>query len=102
VGGTKKALTFSQPSDDVENVDKNAENQNPHAAGKNAAGTDEKPNNSAAQPGVRDAAYHTPFESDDASLTPQNSSSEAQKPPQSNIVDLPIGAVPRRRKEAEP
>jgi hypothetical protein len=101
--GEQKQPSHPHTHDDVvENVDKNAENQNPHTVGENASEISEKSNNSAAQPDVRDADSYTPLKTDDATLTPENLASEAQKPPQSNIVDLPIGAVPRRKKEAEP
>jgi hypothetical protein len=101
--GEQKQPSHPHTHDDVvENVDKNAENQNPHTVGENASEIREKSNNSAAQPDVRDADSYTPLKTDDATLTPENLASEAQKPPQSNIVDLPIGAVPRRKKEAEP
>ena len=102
-GGEQKQPSHPHtPSDDVENADKNLKNRNPHAVGKNSAGTGEKPSGSAAQLSEGDAAPHTPLESDDAGLTSKNSPSEAPKPSQSNIVDLPVGAVPRRKKEGEP
>ena len=101
-GEQKQASHHHTPSDGVENADKSVKNQNHHAVDKNSAGTGENPSGSAAQPRDGGADYHTPFESDAASVTSKNPPSEAPKPPQSNIVDLPIGAVPRRKKEAEP
>ena len=101
-GERKQPLHPYIPGDVVENIDKNAENQNPYTVGENASEIGEKSNNSAAQRDVRDVDSYTPTKTDDVTLTPENSASGVQKPLQSNIVDLPVGAVPRRRKEAEP
>ena len=92
----------SSHSHNTENVEENGENRNPHRSPKTTSEIDGEPSNSGAERDVRDANSHTPKKTNDATLTPENSSFEAPKPPQSNIVDLPIGAVPRRKKESEP
>jgi hypothetical protein len=101
-GERKQPLHPYIPDDVVENIDKTAENPNPYIVGENASEIGEKSNNSAAHLDVRDADSHTPTKTDDVSLTPDDSASGVQKPLQSNIVDLPVGALPRRRKEVEP
>jgi hypothetical protein len=60
------------------------------------------PSNSAAHSDTEDAQNAGDADFERAAHTNENSPSEAPKYPQSNSVDLPVGAVPRRKKESEP
>jgi hypothetical protein len=85
----------------AENVKKKPKNENSDKSAENDPKTNETTSNSRGERDVRAAETDNSHTKSRVHLTQPNSPSDSPKPPQSNIVDLPIGAVPRRRNEAE-
>ena len=101
-GGVFGGYNLLTHSHIVENVRETGSHTSSHKSSKTASSHAENPSNSAAHGDVRDAQDAGDAEFKHAVHTDANPPFEAPEPPQSNIVDLPIGAVPRRKKESEP
>jgi hypothetical protein len=101
-GGVLGGYNLLTHSHIVENVKETSSHTNSHKSAKTASSYAENPSNSAAHSDTEDAQNAGDADFERAAHTNENSPSEAPKPPQSNSVDLPVGAVPRRKKESEP
>jgi hypothetical protein len=102
-GGTPSCgYNLATHSHIVENVEETALHTHPRKSPKTAPETNENTRNSAGARGVSAAETDNLHTESRVHPTQPNSPSDSPKPPQSNIVDLPTGAVPRRKKEAEP
>jgi hypothetical protein len=101
-GGVFGGYNLLTHSHILENVKETGSHTNSNKSAKTASSHAENPSDSAAHSDAQDAQDAGDAEFGRAVHTDANSPSEAPKSPQSNIVDLPIGAVPRRKKESEP
>jgi hypothetical protein len=101
-GGVLGGYNLLTHSHIVENVKETSSHTNSHKSAKTASSYAKNPSNSAAHSDTEDAQNAGDADFERAAHTNENSPSEAPKYPQSNSVDLPVSAVPRRKKESEP